>query len=124
MQGLSFEQYADYIKKSKIVLTPHGSLAEECFRHYEAMKCGCLIISERLPDNYFFSESPIIQISDWAEGDRIIKDLLADPARMQALHEAALRWWRDVMSEPAVAVYMQQQIEDSTQPVGLPAQSA
>lgn len=111
MQGLNFEQYADYIKKSKIVLTPHGSLAEECFRHYEAMKCGCIIISERLPENDFFSESPIIQIDEWADGDHIIRQLLADPARMQALHVEATRWWREVMSEPAVAAYMQARIE-------------
>lgn len=106
MQGLGPEEYANLIKNSKIVLTPHGSVSEECFRHYEAMKAGCIIVSERLPDNHFFAGSPVIQIDDWREGDTIIKQLLRDPVRMQALHEAALRWWHDVMAEPAVARYM------------------
>nr|GFD58552.1 hypothetical protein [Tanacetum cinerariifolium] len=83
-----------------------GSVADECFRHYEAMKAGCIIVSERLPDNPFFSDSPIIQVANWEEGDAAIKKLLAQPATMQQLHEAALRWWRDVMSETAVAGYM------------------
>ncbi|WP_210519747.1 glycosyltransferase family protein [Hymenobacter terricola] len=106
MRGLNFEEYANYIKNSKIVLTPHGSVVEECFRHYEAMKCGCVIISERLPENHFFSGSPIIQIDDWKEADKIIKELLENPDRMQELHIAALQWWKDVMSESAVADYM------------------
>lgn len=110
-KGLNAQDYATYIKNSKIVLTPHGSIAEECFRHYEAMKCGCIIISERLPDNYFFSNSPIIQIDDWKQGDKIIKKLLANPAQMQELHEASLKWWQDVMSEAAVATYMKNIIE-------------
>lgn len=110
-KGLDAQDYAAYIKNSKVVLTPHGSIAEECFRHYEAMKCGCIIVSERLPDNYFFSDSPIIQIDNWKQGDKIIKELLARPMQMQALHEASLKWWQDVMSEPAVATYMKNIIE-------------
>jgi hypothetical protein len=106
MRGLDFKEYAEYIRNSKIVLTPHGSVVEECFRHYEAMKCGCIIVSERLPDNYFFSGSPIIQIDDWKEGDKIIKELLRNPQKMQELHLAALQWWQNVMSESAVARYM------------------
>ena len=106
MQGLNFDDYTGYIKNCKIVLTPRGSVVEECFRHYEAMKCGCIIISERLPQNHFFSGSPIIQIDDWKDADLIIKSLLSNPVRMQELHLAALRWWNDVMSESAVARYM------------------
>lgn len=106
MRGLNFKEYSNFIKNSKIVLTPHGSIVEECFRHYEAMKCGCIIISERLPENYFFTGSPIIQVDDWKEADKLIKGLLNDPARMQELHLAALEWWQKVMSESAVASYM------------------
>jgi hypothetical protein len=106
LRGLNYEEYANYIKNSKIVLTPPGSLADECYRHYEAMKCGCVIVSERLPNNHFLSNSPIIQVEDWKEADKIIRDLLANPERMHELHLASLQWWQNVMSEEAVANYM------------------
>ncbi len=105
-RGLSLVEYADYIKNSKIVLTPRGSIAEECFRHYEAMKCGCIVVSERLPENHFFVGSPIIQVDTWNDADKIIKNLLENPAKMQKLHLASLQWWQEVMSESAVANYM------------------
>lgn len=106
MRGLDSESYSAFLKNSKIVLTPHGSIAEECFRHYEAIKAGCIIVSERLPRNYFFDNSPIIQIESWEQGDGIIRQLLADPDRMMKLHQDSLKWWKDVMSEAAVARYM------------------
>jgi len=116
MQGLSFEQYAQYIKNSKIVLTPHGSVAEECFRHYEAVKCGCIIISERLPENYFLSASPIIQVDNWGQADKIIKGLLANPQQMEELHLATLKWWQEVVFEPAVATHMKGILEKYLEP--------
>ena len=116
MQGLRFDEYASYLKNCKIVLSPRGSIVAECFRHYEAMKCGCIIVSERLPENHFFSGSPIIQIDNWKDADRIIKDLLSNPIKMQDLHVAALKWWHDVMSEPAVARYMAEIISNNQLP--------
>jgi len=105
-QGLQPAEYARFIGNSKIVLTPRGSVSAECFRHYEALKCGCIVVSEPLPANHFFNNSPIIQVKNWREGDRLIKQLLADPARMLALHHASLRWWEEHLAEPAVARYM------------------
>lgn len=108
LKGLDYEGYANYIRNSKIILTPSGSCSEECFRHYEALKCGCVVISDKLPENPFLTNSPIIQVDNWKQADQIIKELLNTPDELYALHQASLRWWEDMVSEQAVARYMKE----------------
>ncbi|MCL2800136.1 MAG: hypothetical protein FWD28_00055 [Treponema sp.] len=105
-QGLSGKEYSKKIYDSKIVLCPKGFHSTECFRHYEAMKAGCVIISEKLPSTYLYKDSPIIQVSNWKEGIKIARQLINQDNKLEQLSKKTLEWWNDKCSEEATAKYM------------------
>lgn len=104
--GYSISEYGRILSESKIVLSPKGFNSSECFRLYEAMRAGCIVISEKLPTVVFYSDSPIIQIDNWKDGLRIVSELLKDSERMQLLQEKTAEWWETVCSEKATASYI------------------
>jgi len=110
--GLTPFEYGEVLADSKIILCPKGFSSSECFRHYEAMRAGCIIISEKLPNNELYEKSPILQVAQWREGLKIAEDLINDPDRMQKLHEDALFWWRNNWSERATAGYIKSNLLD------------
>jgi hypothetical protein len=110
-QGLSGDEYSKIISDSKIVLCPKGFNSPESFRHYEAMRAGCVIISEKLPPTYFYKDSPIIQVSDWKEGLKIASKLVNDETELEARSSMTIDWWKSRCSENATAQYMAKCIE-------------
>lgn len=114
--GLDAAEYTRYLTESKISLSPFGFGRAECFRHYEAMRSGNIIISDKLPETWYFSDSPIIQIPHWSSLRQVIHSLLSDPNEMQRIQEKTMNWWTDVCSPPAVARYMAQKITSSASP--------
>ena len=104
--GLTPSTYGETLSQSKVILCPRGYFSTECFRHYEALRAGCVIISERLPDNHLYKNSPIIQIDDWNEGLQQVDKLLADKEKLNQLSQQGLEWWTNVFSEKATAHYI------------------
>ena len=105
-EGFSVHEYGEVLAESKIVFSPKGFDSSECFRLYEAMRAGCIVISERLPDIEFYKDSPIIQIDDWEEGLTIAKRLLLNPYEMERLQEEITKWWEERCSEEAMAKFV------------------
>jgi hypothetical protein len=104
--GLDSRKYGEMLSNSKIVLCPKGFRSTECYRHYEAMRAGCVIISERLPDTHFYKNSPIIQINNWKEGLQKVFALVNDQNRIDEIGTMTNKWWREKCSEEATANYM------------------
>ncbi|WP_194777086.1 hypothetical protein [Pararhodonellum marinum] len=104
--GLDQQEYGKVLAESKIVLAPSGFSRPECFRHIEAMRAGCVIISDKLPEKEFYTDSPIIQVDNWKEGLSKAKKLLSDKPMLQDYHLRTVDWWENVCSEKAVAQYM------------------
>lgn len=104
--GFSPEEYGKILSDTKIVLCPKGFHSTECYRHYEAMRAGCIIISERLPDTYLYKDSPIIQIENWNNIYDIINNLLSDSSRLNELSHASREWYEQKLSEKATAERM------------------
>lgn len=109
--GFPISEYIRILSQSKIVLCPRGFHSTECFRHYEALKQGCIVISEKLPDSYLYDNSPIIQIDNWKGIRKIVNDLLQDESLLMKKSEESLRWYENVMSEKATAMYVLSKIE-------------
>ncbi len=105
-QGITPAKYGQFIANSKIVLCPKGFKSTECFRHYEAMRAGCIIVSEKLPNTQFYKDSPIVQIDNWGEGLKKVKDLLGNHSELEKLHYLTLNWWKEKCSEVATAQYV------------------
>lgn len=104
--GLSPEKYARYLADSKIILSPKGFHSPECFRLYEAMRQGCVVITESLPDVPFYRNIPAIQINSWENIKTIIADLLQDEEQLQELSVKARSFYIEHISIEAIAQYI------------------
>lgn len=109
--GFPISEYLLMLSQSKIVLCPKGFHSTECFRHYEALKQGFIVISEKLSDSYLYNNSPIIQLDNWNGIRKIVNDLLQDESLLMKKSEESLRWYENVMSEKATAMYVLSKIE-------------
>lgn len=72
--GDDYNKYAYYLQNSKIVLSPKGFHSTECFRFYEAMRQGCIVITEELPKVPCYKDAPCITINDWKDLPHIVND--------------------------------------------------
>lgn len=104
--GLSPNDYSNLLHNSKIAICPKGFHSAETFRHYEALRAGCIVISEKLPDNYLYKDSPIIQLENWSNLKSVINVLIKDKDQLEELHHKSLNWYKNVFSEKAVSDLM------------------
>ena len=104
--GLNPLKYGEILVHSKVALCPKGFSSPECFRHYESIRAGCIVISEKLPDNELYRNSPIIQVENWDQGLEIVRGLLKNENKMKEIHLKTLAWWENKLSERATANYI------------------
>lgn len=105
----SLNEYSDLLGDSKIALVPRGT-SPETFRFFEAAACGCILISDWVPDDWYFRGCPAFFIYKWAEIVKIIPKLIADPDEMLKRQQQTVEWWRQVCDEPVVAEYISSRI--------------
>lgn len=96
------DTYSELLMNSRIALCPRGG-SLETYRYFEALRCGAIPVSERLPDRPFYTAAPGLRVRRWAELPAVLDQLLSDRTALQAAHERALRWWNERCSPRAVA---------------------
>ena len=94
--------YSQMLIDSQIALCPRGG-SLETYRFFEALRCGCVPISERLPNREFYTGAPAVRVERWTELPLVLDRLLADPEQLRAMHTAAIGWWAQHCSPAAVA---------------------
>lgn len=94
--------YAEGMMDTKIAPVPRGT-TPETHRFFEAMRAGCVVVGEALPDFWFYRSAPYLCLLSWEALPALVEDLMAAPDRLQSLHEASVRWWREVCSPEALA---------------------
>ena len=62
-------------------------------------------------NSYLYNNSPIIQLDNWNGIRKIVNDLLQDESLLMKKSEESLRWYENVMSEKATAMYVLSKIE-------------
>jgi hypothetical protein len=102
--GLDTESYSQEMMNTKICLVPRGNISETP-RFFEALRYGCVVVSEALPSRWFYDGSPAMQVEDWSDLEGIVKRLIEDERLMQRRHNMSLDWWRTKCSEAAVGAY-------------------
>lgn len=112
--GLDKVTYGQKLAHSKIVLCPPGNPSRETFRHFEAMKSGCIIISEKLPDHYCYRDSPIIVLDNWSNLDSILDDLFNKVEKAETIAMDTIEWYRNRVSEKGTVNYMINSINSLT----------
>lgn len=92
--------YLENMMRTRFALIPRGANLET-FRFYEAIRYGCIPVGEVFPCSYIYDNAPIVRLKDWSDLDQVLSQLLSNPAKLQSLHQQALQWWRDIVSEEA-----------------------
>lgn len=101
--------YSEKLMDAKICLAPRGSLFET-FRFFEGLRYGCIVVTEALPNRWFYKNSPAIQLSLWNELESKVQELLQNKQLLQLKHEASLTCWKENCSEVAIGTFMAQKI--------------
>jgi hypothetical protein len=96
------EAYSRLLADSKIALCPRGNFPET-FRTIEAARAGCVLVRDVQAHAWYYRDLPGEPMPHWSRLPALLERMLADPQQLQAQHEASLRWWRQVVSEDAVA---------------------
>jgi hypothetical protein len=105
-RGFAFHEYANYLSDSKIIISPPGISNPECFRHYEGLRAGCVVVTERLPVKPQFENSPVIEVGDWSNGFKVISNLLNDPAKLDELSRRSYDWYQNQLAPKPTAQYV------------------
>ena len=105
--------YSDRVMNTKISLVPRGA-SYETYRFFEAIRFGCLVIAEYLPDFWFYKGAPVIRISNWNNLGRELDKLIANPSEAELMHQKVLNWWEQKCSEQALGAYMAGKINEHT----------
>jgi hypothetical protein len=99
-RGLA-ESYSELLGQTRVCLVPRGH-SPETFRFFEALRAGCVIVCESLPDHWFYRDAPVITVRTWDELSRRLRPLLADRVALEDLHHRTLRLWERRCSERAI----------------------
>lgn len=110
-KGFSTAEYSDYLVNSKIIISPPGISNLECFRHYEGLRAGCVVIAEKLPVKPQYKGSPVIEVGNWSNGFALIHELLQNHERLDALSWESYLWYRDRLSPKPIAKYILDKIQ-------------
>ncbi|HEX2525998.1 MAG TPA: hypothetical protein VHL31_06815 [Geminicoccus sp.] len=94
--------YARRLMDTRICVAPRGT-TPETQRFFEAMRAGCAVVCEELPDFWFYRSAPAIRLRRWSDLEQTVEGLLAVPGRLEDLQRAGLRWWAQVAGPAAMA---------------------
>jgi hypothetical protein len=102
-------EYSQALMNARVCLAPRGTSVES-FRVFEGLRCGCVVVAERLPDHWFYAGSPILQVDRWRDLEEAIRPVLDDPAELRRRHALTLAWWHDRCSEPAIGRFLAERL--------------
>ena len=111
--GLDEEDYNFILRNTRIALVPRGWVNTETFRLYEAMKWGCVVISEELPQREYYKNIPIIQVKNWRDGLRIANELVVDIPTLDKMSKTNKEFYKRNLSPEATADLILKTINES-----------
>lgn len=109
--GLKPDDYVAILANSKIVLSPKGFFNTECFRFYEALRQGCVVITEKLPRTDYYNPQNYIEIDNWTGIGKILQSLLSDKQKMEQLSLDGRRYYTEKLSPAGVADYIYSKLQ-------------
>jgi hypothetical protein len=103
--GSDPREYSQAMMNARLALVPRGATSET-HRFIQALKYGCIVVTDCVPPVWFYEQAPIIRLRHWDELEKVVLPLLARPERLESLHREALAWWETACSEEAVGRLM------------------
>lgn len=109
--GSDTSVYSNVINQTKIVPVPRGSGSLESFRFFEAMMCGCIVITVSQPCVDFYDVAPYIQIPSWDNFENLVKDLLKKKEQLEFISTQSRSWYRYFCTPEGLSSYMYRAME-------------
>ncbi|WP_443944221.1 hypothetical protein ACJVDH_15020 [Pedobacter sp. AW1-32] len=100
-EGLYPVDYACKLNNSIFALCPAGFVSRETFRIFEALRQGCIVVCESLPNHSFYKDAPFIVIKNW---NNVLKRL--EKIDKPTVQKKSLQYFESVLSETGVADYI------------------
>lgn len=89
-QGLDYEEYMQYMCRTKVVPCPAGPFSPDSFRLYEALEAGCIPIAENKTFwTLLFGEVPFPIVESWDELPELIRHYKDRPD----VNNKCQAWW-------------------------------
>lgn len=114
----SAAEYSEGLMDSRVCLAPRGT-SLETFRVFEGLRCGCLVVVERLPPHWFYAGAPVLRVDRWRRLSEALAPFAQPEVRLR-WHEAALEWWQTRCSEAAVGRFVADRLNALTAGEGPP----
>ena len=111
-------EYSRALMGARVCLAPRGT-SVETFRVFEGLRCGCVVVADRLPRHWFYDGAPILQLDRWRDLPRALAPL-GDPGALEDHHRRALDWWRTRCSPEVLGRYLAERIDAPGRPGGAP----
>ncbi|MBU2564518.1 glycosyltransferase family 47 protein [Patescibacteria group bacterium] len=108
--GWDINQYLDRLNNSKICLCPRGA-SIETYRHFEALRHGCIVISTSLPNVWYFQNAPIQTITQWNELPDLVNKIIRNQGLLKEISKKSVKYWNDKLSPKAVANFINNSID-------------
>ncbi len=102
---ISSRSYSELVAQTRVCLVPRGN-SPETFRFFEALRAGCVVVCEPLPDHWFYRGAPVVSLNHWDELGTILPPLLADGGALEGMHRASVHWWESRCSERAIGRFI------------------
>lgn len=107
MLGFKGEEYYNKLYNSKIVFCPPGNISKETYRLYEALMCGCVVISPLLPQTQIYKNIPVVQVEDFKNKAALkMFELLEDKEQLKELQRKSIDFWKNTYTQEKIADYI------------------
>jgi len=108
--GIPIDDYYKILGDTKIALAPDGT-SVDTFRFVEAFGSGCIVISTRKDDLWYYKDCPVFLINSWFD---LTEDLISYILSLNVddIYERNLKYYKEKLSEESVASYMIEKIND------------
>ena len=98
-----YDSYSTKMMQSRICVSPRGTFAE-CFRTYEGLRAGCLVVTNRQePDPFLYPGAPVLMVDHWGELRSILERYARDYDLLEEFRARGLAWWNDHLRPEVIA---------------------
>jgi hypothetical protein len=110
-QGLSINEYFNYLNNTKISLVPNGKVIPESFRYMESFESNCIVVTTYPYSNpkfnlWYYIGSPAIFLSDWKYMDEHTINRVLQPDEIKRYEYINKKYYQEKLSIQSVADYI------------------
>lgn len=108
--GLDPYSYGKVLSNSKVALTPEGYVSNNSFRFFEACRAGCIVISCKQSNDWYYEKFPGFFVDEWWELSKLLKKIKENPEFAKNIQQEMLEYYNNFCSEEAVANFIKSRI--------------